>query len=153
MRINIISSSSSMMIILVSIVLMINIIDVSSMENKNDNNRQNKAPEFPSGGFNIITQPRNTMVQNHYQGSMENGYPTDNYQDPHRFMLLHSQEADLDIRRGNGQVKSRVLPPPDPPVPPKFDPKDYFMNDQRDYTKVPGEKDPRPATIVQAKNS
>ena len=43
------------------------------MENKNDNNRQNKAPEFPSGGFNIITQPRNTMVQNHYQGSMENG--------------------------------------------------------------------------------
>ena len=77
MRINIISSSSSsMMIILVSIVLlMINIIDVSSMENNNDNNRQNKAPEFPSGGFNIITQPRNTMVQNHYQGSMENGYP------------------------------------------------------------------------------
>ena len=104
MRINIIPSSSSMMIILVSIVLMINIIDVSSMENNNDNNRQNKAPEFPSGGFNIITQPRNTMVQNHYQGSMENGYPTDNYQDPHRFMLLHSQEADLDIRRGNGQA-------------------------------------------------
>ena len=79
---------------------------------------------------------------------MENGYPTDNYQDPHRFALLHSQEADLDIRRGNGQVQSRVMPPPDPPVPPKFNPKDYFMRDKRDYTKVPGEKDPRPATAL-----
>ena len=83
------------------------------------------SPDYPAGGFNIITQPRNTIVQNNYQGSMENGYPTDNYQDPHRFALLHSQEADLDIRRGNGQVRSRVVPPPEPPVPPKFKPQDY----------------------------
>ena len=40
-------------------------------------------PDYPAGGFNIITHPRNTIVQNNYQGSMENGYATDNYQDPH----------------------------------------------------------------------
>ena len=41
----------------------------------------------------------------------------------------------------HGQLRRYVIPPKDPPPPEKFRPKDYFMDDQRDYEKAPGIKD------------
>ena len=43
----------------------------------------------------------------------------------------------------HGQLKRHAIPPQDPPKPTKYDPKDYFLNDQRDYEKAPGIKDPK----------
>ena len=46
----------------------------------------------------------------------------------------------MDISMMKRQLRRYVIPPKDPPPPETFNPKDYFMDDQRDYEKAPGIK-------------
>ena len=81
----------------------------------------------------------------HYN-TLENGYPTNNiYANEHLSSLILSNKdsVDADISMMRGQLQRHVVPPPDQRKPAKFQPKHYFLRDQRDYEKAPGIKDPK----------
>ena len=58
-------------------------------------------------------------------------------------ILSNKDSADPDTSMMRGQLVRHVVPPPNQRKPAKFQPKDYFLRDQRDYEKSPGIKDPK----------
>ena len=110
--------------------------------------RQNAEPMYPLGAFDKTVPERNSLPQGLHLGALETGYPSDNeHLNHHRFATLKRQQAEMRSDRGLGQITGIVQAPKDPPVPPKYNPKDYFLDDRRDYTKASGSKDPLDATF------